>query len=194
MIDPAAQARPRLPPEYENARGRYDGLGMQLDDLRSVVEDLHGSLHEAIDQQARLQALGADQRSAGIDAAVEERTRSLTDDVNRSEEIIAKVTIDWRAAHETERRVYWRDTIAYQGGLADPEPRVEIDGAVRYESTTGVHDVLDGLAVQAEITPVTGHQGLPTRQAPPITSTQGRAQMLRAQQQRHQPPRRGFGR
>lgn len=76
----------------------------------------------------------------------------------------------------------------------DVKPDTAIGGEVRYESATGGPDVAQALAVQAGRTPVAGRQPPPARKAPPITCTKDRAQMLRAQQQRHQPPARGFGR
>ena len=192
MSQPSDPTSLRLSPEYEHALARAEGLSLQLGDLDGVLEDLNGSLNEAVNAQAQAAAWAAVQPADAGDE-LEERVLSLSDDVNRTEETIAKLTVDCRGAYDTERRLYWRDTVTYE--VTHPDVAIEHtpDGPVRYESAVGGPDIVDGMSVQAENVPVTGRQQIPARKTQSIPSTQARAKLLRAQQQRQQPGR-GFGR
>ena len=193
MSQPSDPTPLRLSAEYEHALARYEGLSLQLSDLDGVLEDLNGSLNEAVNAQAQADALAAVQQPADAGDELEQRVLSLRDDVNRTEETIAKLTVDCRGAYDTERRLYWRDTVTYE--VTHPDVAIEHtpDGPVRYESVVGGPDIVDGMSVQAGNVPVTGRQQIPARKTQPIPSTQDRARLLRAQQQRQQPGR-GFGR
>ena len=181
MSQPSDPTPLRLSAEYEHALARYEGLSLQLSDLDGVFEDLNGSLNEAVQQPVAQ----ADE--------LEERVLSLRDDVNRTEETIAKLTVDCRGAYDTERRLYWRDTVTYEATHPDVAIEHTPDGPVRYESAVGGPDIVGGMAVQAENVPVTGRQQIRARTTQSIPPTQDRAKLLRAQHQRQQPGR-GFGR
>src|ERR1035437_9982920 len=114
MSQPSDPTPLQLSPEYQHALARYEGLSLQLGDLDGVLEDLNGSLNEAVNAQAQAEAWAAVQQPGGRGHALEERVLSLRDNVNRTEEIIAKLTVDCRGAYDTERRLYWSDTATYE--------------------------------------------------------------------------------
>jgi len=193
MSQPSDPTSLQLSPEYQHALAHYEGLSLQLGDLDGVLEDLNDSLNEAVNAQAQAEAWAAVQQPGGVGDDLKDRVLSLRDDVNRTEEIIAKLTVDCRGAYDTERRLYWGDTVTYQATHPDWTPAPAAEGPVRYESATGGPDVVDGMAVQAQKEAIPGRRQIPTRRAPQITSTRDQAQRLRAQQTRPQPGR-GFER
>ena len=91
MSQPSDPTSLQLSPEYQHALAHYEGLSLQLGDLDGVLEDLNDSLNEAVNAQAQAEAWAAVQQPGGVGDDLKDRVLSLRDDVNRTEEIIAKL-------------------------------------------------------------------------------------------------------
>lgn len=164
-----------LSDDYERARSQYDALTLQLGDVTAATGRLgdeirelsdQQTLHEAVAQQARGGA-DPDLQAGDVAGGPGDRLAALRERLEEHEALQPKVAVDQQNAYQNERVLYWRDTIAIaiqavaQG--AGPPAGPEGGGRVRYESTTGGPDVIDGLNVQAEVVEVDGSKPIVAR-------------------------------